>query len=133
LDGYGNIGFAVIQLPTLAFVTGLLLLVARIVNQPERQNSREKFLSHAAATRVKAPGRDALHATALEAVMSLLDSASDTQAAIWEGTSEDMQAVAANGYLANQARGRTLRIRTLPEPLRRAPRDGSPRVCTAPQ
>ncbi|HKE97604.1 MAG TPA: PAS domain-containing sensor histidine kinase [Actinomycetes bacterium] len=122
--GYGHIGFAVIQLPTLAFVTGLLLLVARIVNQSERQTGREKVLSHAAATLVKAPGRDALHATALDAVMSLLEGVEGTQAAIWEGTSEDMQAVAAKGYLANQARGRTLRIRTLPEPLRSALREG---------
>jgi PAS domain S-box-containing protein len=122
----GSIGLAVIQLPTLAFVTGLVLLVARIVNQSERQAAREKVLSQTGATLVKASGREALHATALEAVMVLLDGTRNTQAAIWEGTSEDMQAVAAKGYLADQSRGRTLRIRLLPEPLRSAVREGRP-------
>jgi PAS domain S-box-containing protein len=123
------IGLAVLQLPTLAFVTGLVLLVARIVTQSERQAGREKVLSHAGATLVKASGREALHATALDAVMVLLEGTRDTQAAVWEGTSEDMQAVAAKGYLAEQTRGRTMRIRVLPEPLRSSLREG--RVAAA--
>ena len=132
LDG-GAIGLAVIQLPTLAFVTGLVLLVARIVTQSERQAAREKVLSQTGATLVKASGREALHATALDAVMTLLDGTRDTQASIWEGTSEDMQAVATKGHLAEQSRGRTLRVRVLPEPLRSALREGRPAGASGPE
>src|SRR5699024_9737749 len=92
------------------------------------QAAREKILSQAAATLVKASGRDALHTTALEAVMALLES-ERTQAAIWEGTSEDMLAVAAKGHLAGQARGRALRVRNLPTALGAALRDGRAAVA----
>ena len=123
---WDTVALVAIQLPTLAFVTGLVQLIGRIVNLSERGVQRERVLSRAAASLFQASGRDALHETALDAVMNLLGAIPKAQAAIWEGTSEDMTAVAAKGHRAEEVAGRTIRARTMPEPLRVALRDGQP-------
>jgi PAS domain S-box-containing protein len=120
------VALVAIQLPTLAFVTGLVQLIARIVNQSERGVQRERVLSRAAASLFQASGRELLHETSLDAVMNLLGTTPKVQAAIWEGSNEDMTAVAAKGHRAEETTGRTVRVRTMPEPLRSALRDGIP-------
>lgn len=119
-----NVTMTVVQLPTLAFVTGLVLLVARIVTQSERAVNRERVLSRAGVTLVKAQGPAALYASALESVMTMLEGVPRTQVTIWEGTHEDMQVGLAAGVRSEEMERHTLRVRTMPEPLRSALREG---------
>src|SRR5574341_711811 len=63
---WDTVALVAVQLPTLAFVTGLVQLIGRIVHQSERGVQRERVLSRAAASLFQASGRDALHETALD-------------------------------------------------------------------
>ncbi len=140
----GYVGFAVIQIPTLGFVTGLVLLVARIINQAERASARERILSHASSALMRsarpdsfgvaslsaelnhAQERDRLNEAALETVMLLLQGTGlpATQVQVWEGITDEFRAVAARGSLAERVRRRTLQLRSLPPALAQSITEG---------
>jgi diguanylate cyclase (GGDEF)-like protein/PAS domain S-box-containing protein len=99
---------------------GLLLsafvmsLVADALRREERTRARERLLRQVGANLVSARGCDAIYDTALAAALSVLEGDDGARVVIWRGEADRLRAVAAAGEGADEVRGKTIGLDTLP-------------------